>query len=63
MQRVGINNGDLVKGDQNSVYIIQNETRCPVTKEVFEKYNFNYWAVKKFADYSLVEIPIGPPLQ
>lgn len=63
IQRLGIGDGDLVKGDQDQVFFIRNETRLPVSSTVFNQYKWHYWSIKKFTDYALSEIPIGPALE
>lgn len=60
MERLGVADGDLVKGEQETVYLIRNHTRCPISGEVFARMKFSFWAVKKLKDIHLTEIPPGP---
>jgi len=60
LNRTGIAEGDLIKGEQNAVYLVRNHQRCPISEETFQRMQLSFLSVKRMSDVMLNEIPIGP---
>ena len=59
-----IRDGDLIKGDMDRVYLIENgERRWVPTLEIFDAHGFAWDRVRVLQERDLARLPQGPPLE